>query len=458
MRINSSRFLVVLLITGMVACIGVGNARAFTGNDADQPMQRTAGYLLSKERSSGPLSPWSYIALAAAGQDLTRTQVGRAAEKMLAAALSSGETNDYAVLVLTVLTAGGDPAEYQGYDLLRKLKGAQLANGKFADNVTTGGEQLVNAHIWAVLALYTAGAAVPDKDAAVEWLTTHQHPDGSFCWNAADMSTADVDTTGAALMALGALGLDDKSTAVERAVGFLQRAQKENGGFESWGIENPESCAMVIEGLLSVGADPSEGFSRAGGGLLDALLHFQLPDGSFEHVTGAGSNEMSTYQALLALADLRCGEPFFRRLNKDTQPAACKVDEKKREAYFTIGSSRYTVVLGECRQELVADAIPFIENGRAYVPLRYLASALGVPEAGIHWNAGSRTVNLKMGGTEVDLVIGNPVIKVNGRAKQMDAVPLIKSGRTYLPARFVAEAFGYRVDWDSTAGIVFIRY
>jgi hypothetical protein len=35
----------------------------------------------------------------------------------------------------------------------------------------------------------------------------------------------------------------------------------------------------------------------------------------------------------------------------------------------------------------------------------------------------------------------------------MDVAPVIKEGRTYLPARYVAEALGYRVDWDGASKI-----
>ncbi|MEW6447172.1 MAG: copper amine oxidase N-terminal domain-containing protein [Bacillota bacterium] len=100
------------------------------------------------------------------------------------------------------------------------------------------------------------------------------------------------------------------------------------------------------------------------------------------------------------------------------------------------------------------DAAPFIENGRTYVPVRYLALALGVAEKDIGWDAKTQTVTLVMGERAVSLKIGSAFITVEGgvyansAAKQMDVAPVIKKGRTYLPARWVAEAFGYAVSWD----------
>jgi len=47
----------------------------------------------------------------------------------------------------------------------------------------------------------------------------------------------------------------------------------------------------------------------------------------------------------------------------------------------------------------------------------------------------------------VELIIGERYIVVDGQSKQMDVAPLIENGRTMLPARFVAEALGYQVRW-----------
>ena len=46
-------------------------------------------------------------------------------------------------------------------------------------------------------------------------------------------------------------------------------------------------------------------------------------------------------------------------------------------------------------------------------------------------------------------MIGSTLLTVNGKTEMMDQTPVIKSGRTYLPARWVANALGYQVDWDA---------
>jgi hypothetical protein len=46
------------------------------------------------------------------------------------------------------------------------------------------------------------------------------------------------------------------------------------------------------------------------------------------------------------------------------------------------------------------------------------------------------------------------MITVNGKAGQLDAAPLIVNGRTFLPARYIAEALGYTVQWNAAAQTV----
>jgi hypothetical protein len=52
------------------------------------------------------------------------------------------------------------------------------------------------------------------------------------------------------------------------------------------------------------------------------------------------------------------------------------------------------------------------------------------------------------------LTIGTDIVSVNGKATSIDAAPEIVAGRTFVPIRFIAEAFGATVDWlPETQGI-----
>lgn len=102
------------------------------------------------------------------------------------------------------------------------------------------------------------------------------------------------------------------------------------------------------------------------------------------------------------------------------------------------------------------DVAPFIRNSRTYTPVRYLAYALGLSDQEITWEPAAQRVTLAHGAVKVELIISRPAIIVNGEEQPIDAAPLIEQGRTFLPARFVAEAFGFKVGWNKQSQAVMI--
>ncbi|MCL6447488.1 MAG: copper amine oxidase [Armatimonadetes bacterium] len=464
---------VTVLVTVVVtALVFPGRAPALAAPDLEQALDRAASYLLAQDkRQDKPLTPWSYVALAAAGKSLANTRAEESCAGLLAylAQSPSASTADYCTLVFGVIAAGKDPSSYRGDNLVQKIQAAQLPDGKFADNIDgsgqgENGEQvLVNAHIWAVLALRAAGAPIPDAAKAREWLLARQHDRGSFNWYLGETSP-DVDSTGMALMALGALGEGKESPAVQKAVAYLRGVQENDGGFTSWGVANPESISTVIQGLLAAGFDPAgEQMRKPGGDPVTALLDFQLPDGSFAHTKGSGANEMATQQALLALAGVHSGKALPDRLAEQAKSSAVPVPvpekPETKEIRFPVGAREYvTVEEGGRRRVEKVDAAPFIENGRTYVPVRYLALALGIPENGIAWAAETKTVTLSKNGITLTMFAGGNALFINGVAQPpLDAAPLLRDGRVYLPARRVAEAFGYEVQWEKTSQTVVVK-
>jgi hypothetical protein len=86
--------------------------------------------------------------------------------------------------------------------------------------------------------------------------------------------------------------------------------------------------------------------------------------------------------------------------------------------------------------------------------VRYLAHALGVADSGISWDEKTATVKLNLNGITVTLIMGDTNGYINGRARSIGVAPLVKNGRAYLPARFVAEAFGFQVNWEPASQTV----
>lgn len=93
------------------------------------------------------------------------------------------------------------------------------------------------------------------------------------------------------------------------------------------------------------------------------------------------------------------------------------------------------------------DAAPYISQSRTFVPVRYLGNALGVTDENIAWDTATSKAKLVLGSKSAELTIGQKQILANGQAKGVDVAPELMNNRTYLPARFVAEALGYQVEF-----------
>ena len=105
---------------------------------------------------------------------------------------------------------------------------------------------------------------------------------------------------------------------------------------------------------------------------------------------------------------------------------------------MSIGANKIVV-----NDEVVAiDAAPMIKDSRTFVPFRALAEAFG---ATVQFDAATQAVVAELDGTKVVMTIGSEVYTVNGVAKTADVAPFIADGRTYVPVRFAAEAFGITV-------------
>ena len=90
---------------------------------------------------------------------------------------------------------------------------------------------------------------------------------------------------------------------------------------------------------------------------------------------------------------------------------------------------------------------PFIlPPGRTMVPIRFISEAFG---AKVEWFEATRTVKITWGSKTIELTIGVYTAKVDGKDVKLDAPPLIKEGRTFVPIRFISEAFNATVDWNS---------
>jgi thiol-disulfide isomerase/thioredoxin len=102
-------------------------------------------------------------------------------------------------------------------------------------------------------------------------------------------------------------------------------------------------------------------------------------------------------------------------------------------------------------EEFLLDNAPFIYIDTTMVPFRFIGEAFG---AEITWVPDTKTVIAMLGKTLVEIQINNPEGKINGIPTKLVRPPMIVEGRTFVPFRFIGEAFGADVEWiPETKGV-----
>jgi branched-chain amino acid transport system substrate-binding protein len=99
------------------------------------------------------------------------------------------------------------------------------------------------------------------------------------------------------------------------------------------------------------------------------------------------------------------------------------------------------------------DVPPEIVNSRTFVPIRLVAEAFG---AAVGWDNATRTVTIKADSNEIKLTIGKTTATVNSKDYTLDAAPYIKNGRTMVPIRFISEALGLSVYYESQKKVIYV--
>ena len=121
-----------------------------------------------------------------------------------------------------------------------------------------------------------------------------------------------------------------------------------------------------------------------------------------------------------------------------------------------------TVRLRVNGEDMAMEAVPFIENGRALIPLRGVMEKLG---AQVNWDAKAQKAEVKTPEKKLVFQIGKRAVRIvsnkNGREVEdtvdLDVPARIRNNYTYIPARFASERLGATVIWDEIRRIVIIR-
>ncbi|MBE7049949.1 MAG: copper amine oxidase N-terminal domain-containing protein [Ruminococcaceae bacterium] len=87
---------------------------------------------------------------------------------------------------------------------------------------------------------------------------------------------------------------------------------------------------------------------------------------------------------------------------------------------------------------------PVIKDGRTLIPVRAVVEEMG---GTVDWDAANNMAILSYSGKTIKLVINSNIAYLNDVKETLDVAPVVMNGRTMLPIRFIAESFGFDVDW-----------
>lgn len=286
----------------------------------------TAAYLYAaaQEPQVGSVGgEWAVLGLARSGYPLPDTYCQAYCQAVSAylgarkGILHDKKYTEYSRLVITLTALGQDPSQAAGkYNLLTPL-------GDYDKTIQQG----VNGAAWALIALDSGRYTMPQNPAAatqatrqmyLDYLLSHQLTDGGFSLSG---QTADPDLTAMVLQALSNYQEQDAvAQATQNALNRLSSVQNADGSFTSGGTRSSESVSQVIIALCALGIPlDDQRFCKDGRTLLDCLLDFRQEEGGFLHtLEDAGSSQMSTEQALCALAAdrrLESGAPSLYRIS-----------------------------------------------------------------------------------------------------------------------------------------------
>ena len=253
---------------------------------------------------------WMVIGLARSGRPVPAGYYDNVVEYVKANAdknerLHRAKVTDNARVILALTAIGKDVTNVGGHNLLKGL-----------DNMAYVQKQGINGPIFTLIALDshnypTMGDVTREK--LIQVILDAQLPGGGWTLSG---ENADTDMTAMAIQALAPYYKTNETVkaAVDKALEVLSALQRNDGGFDSWGTVNSESCAQVIVALTALGIDPTADsrFVKNGNTVLDALARFYVTGGGFKHTADGERNGMATEQGYYALA------AYFRFVNGQT--------------------------------------------------------------------------------------------------------------------------------------------
>lgn len=363
----------ILLLCLFLSCISVSGYAA-TYEEINNSANNIETSLKNASFSFG--DEWLMIDLARLNA-LTQTQAQdyvndvTAHLKSTQGVLSTRKYTEYSRTILALSALGLDASNIAGYDLTAPL--ADFEQVCF---------QGINGPIFALLALDSRNYRIPQNNSAkvqatrklyLDYILKAQTTSGGWNLAADPAKSADVDLTAMALQALSKYReRANVSAAIDKAMAYLLSVQNSDGSYSSDNIPNAESTSQVIIALGELGIDAqSTAVNKAGVNMVDALLKYSTSNGFKHKLSTSSADYLATEQALLALCSLKRQNnhlPSLYRMSdaknilSSSAPtnSVINIPPVSRESNFTdIASSPY-------REAVLALAARGMVSGRGY--------------------------------------------------------------------------------------------
>ncbi len=240
------------------------------------------------EHAGSSAPEWQVLALSASGADCDFSAYRAAMTDLLARRPPSGATAKQRCALALIAVSDGIPGICE--TMLRESIGQQGIMS------------------W-VFALHLVNQGVPCAQTNAEItaeLLSRQCADGG--WSLPG-TNGDPDVTAMTVQALAPYrDVPEVSAAIGRAMTFLSGSQLADGGFSSYGAENPESTAQVWIALNTLGLDPltDARFVKSGHTLADAVALFSRGAGQYAHAADGDVNAAASLQVFLAYTSQQC--------------------------------------------------------------------------------------------------------------------------------------------------------
>ena len=101
-----------------------------------------------------------------------------------------------------------------------------------------------------------------------------------------------------------------------------------------------------------------------------------------------------------------------------------------------------------------SEAAPVNIGGSVFVPMRGVFEAMN---ASVRYQASTRTIIAARDNREIQLTIGSTAAYINGTPINLSQPARVINGSTFVPLRFVADALGANVRWESASRTVIIQ-